>query len=266
VPIQRTSPLARDVLCVVTNYNSPRTAIVATGNAVQTGADVVVIDNSGGEQHAFRCPGGLRIRDVWRFGENAGPPCRFAPAWQWSHRYKYVLFLDDDVICGPRCIETCLQAAKTLDNKFATIGANGRWYGHRSRQWHYVKRTGRPRRDRITHVDLTCRAHFVRADLLWQVGKLREDLVAAGMPRDSELLWEDDILLCQAIQRETGWPSALVPATPRDGAIIAQSMRKQERAMSSRPQHLDNRTAMIRACAGVGWRRAGKMGTITGGK
>lgn len=244
-----------DVLAVVTNYRSPATAANVVQALAPQDCDVVVVDNSPrvtlSENHEFRGEAVKLVKDVWRFTENLGPPCRFWPALATAHRYRYVLFCDDDLKLGDQAVDLCLDTAAELEDRFATLGCNGRNYAG-DPPTTYVRRKVRPQPGKSTPVDLTCCYHFVRADMLNLVSGFR-NLMARHLGADSPLLWEDDMLLCQGIQRYSGWPSFLVPAEER--VLFRRWQRKPGPSMSARPCHVENRTAFMEAAHKAGWRR-----------
>jgi hypothetical protein len=63
----------------------------------------------------------------------------------------------------------------------------------------------------------------------------------------------DDILLCQAIQRSTGWPSYLTPNGSMGTSLRMLDLSSND-AYSARANHIEIRSRLIRMSGGVGWR------------
>ena len=190
-----------------------------------------------------------------------GPPTRFAPAFM-HHDYDAYLFLDDDFLPTEGAVANCVRVAQSLDWKFSTIGQVGRRYAPADDGGlRYVKRNIRLRSNPVP-VDLTCRAHFVRADLMRHVLNFKWDLLdlvrAAGSEDDRALFGrscrtDDDLLLCHGIARATGWPSYLIPSGPAESMIIASELPDGGGGVSSQSDHVPRRNRMIQAARDVGW-------------
>jgi hypothetical protein len=260
--------MSPDVLSILTNYKRPRNLrlIVDAFRRQTHSVDIVVVDNHPESEQQFALPNGLDVEDIWRFRNNAGPPCRFAPAWM-LHQYKYCLFFDDDLLPGSRAVEHLQATAALLNGRFATIGRFGRrfhggnrdYMGHYRGQgdWRYVPRNIKLG-NRPTPVDMTCRAHFVRADCMWRVleftwamrTKHGDDSHQKG---DRRGWWrEDDMLLALGIQRDTGYPSYLVPHGDPETSLRRAEL-PDKHAHSRRPDHGHDRSRCVRMAVECGW-------------
>jgi len=264
------------VLAVLTNYARPQNLpqIVRALRRQTHPVKIVIVDNSpaktaseDGDQHDL-----TRIRksvdDIWRFEQNAGPPCRFAPAFM-QHDCSHILFLDDDMLPGFHAVEHLVNTATQLKNEFATLGEFGRRFhgGNRSYmqgfhgrgEWRYVCRNVK-RGHEPTPVDMTCCAHFVRADMMQHVLSFKWDMIHKhgcdeDLDGDRRGWWrEDDMLLSLGIQQGTGLKSYLTPMPRRRVRMsLRQRMLAAPHAHSSRPHHLQDRTRFIHLALQSGW-------------
>lgn len=249
------------VLVVLINYRRPQNLleILPAVRAQSEPCKIVVVDNHPESEPECRLPSEVEasVDDVWRFKQNTGPSCRFAPALL-THDCEYVAFLDDDFVPAPRAIEHLLKTAKQVNDKFATIGEIGRIFPRAVDRGHLdyryapknVTRTEAPRQ-----VDMTCRAHFVRAELVRHALDLKWDLLRryANTDYPQVLYTHDDILLCLGIQRATGYPSYMTPLDPTDTAIIAKELPGPN-AVHHRPGHKKTRSRLVSRCGRLGWK------------
>lgn len=263
------------ILTVLTNYKRPANLPpVVDAFAAQTiPADIVVVDNSptcGGINHSLeseRINGNWRrhVKDFIRVRENLGPPCRFIPALAF-HDYDYVYFHDEDMLPGPNALAHLLATANSpaINNEFATIGQYGRRFRggpgdqkHPGRDFTYVLRHTARSWDGLVPVDMTCNAHFVRADLVRHALNLKWDLInefgkEAVRPHIDR---HDDQLLCLGIQRATGWGSWLTQRIPDDGESSLRRKRLRDNdAACARPTHRQERTELARMAGRIGWK------------
>lgn len=243
---------SRRVTAIVTNWKRPGNveAIVTALNRQSVRPNVVLVDNS--ELGKFAA-GLLQIGEYWRFPDR-GIVSRFAPALL-DLTSEYTLFLDDDLLPGPRCVENLLSVAQNLYGHFSTIGQIGRIY-HRVTNaglaYEYKRRNAKiPQDESRAKVDLTCRAHFVRTSYLQESIKRLSHVSRVVGPAIARR--HDDICLCQSIQRETGHPSYIVRVTP-ETALRAQDLPDGSVGASAAGSWTEDRTKLIDAFAGMGWR------------
>lgn len=241
-----------DVLAVVTNHKRPSQAAVVVRVLSEQDCEVVVVSNATVKMNTQGAVAGWPSHDEWAWARNSGPPCRFAPAWMHSHLYKHVLFVDEDLLPTDDCVANCVRAAGLLGDRFATIGCVGRNFrlGRRPR---YVRRNVRAE-DRIEQTDMTCRLHFVRADMCHLVLSMKHALLARGATEQQ--LWHDDMLLCLGVQLYTGWPSYVLPRP----ALRRKDLSDGGAGFSANPSHVEDRSNLIRMAIEAGWERpvAGK--------
>jgi len=246
-----------NTLAIVTHYRrTDNTLKLADALLSQSEpCDVVIVDNGPGASLSStgKIPSG--VKDVWRWRENAGPACRFAPAWMMGERYQYVLCLDDDLLPGHNCVRYLLYSADVLKNEFSTLGQIGRRVRSRRGVYSYRKRNV-PRSGKFEVVDITCRAHFFRADLAGIVAMARSQMIASKAK--PEFYRHDDLQLCLGLQKATGWSSYLIPACPPSAQMIAQNLddgvSRGVPSVSSVPTHVQDRTELIQLFASLGWK------------
>jgi len=252
-----------DVLVVLTNWVRPDNVvkIVSAFRSQTVPVQLVLVDNSPHEYEEFwrEHPDTVsQLDDYWRFLNNAGPPCRFAPAWM-RHDHKYVLFYDDDLLPGPRAVEYLLDMAESVKDAFATIGEIGRRFRQNaSGEWQYVARNiGRG--PALTPVDCTCRAHFVCAEVMSLVLQWKWQLLSrfgddGHLEGDRRGWWrEDDFLLSLGIQAAMRWPSYLTPAGPPETQLKYKGLPAPN-AHCARQFHCTDRDRHINMAAAIGWR------------
>ena len=242
------------VLAVVTNYKRPENVgkIVAALRNQTVPPTVVVVDNAPAGLKSF-C---INADDVWRFTENHGPPCRWAPALM-DLDHKYTLFLDDDLLPGPRAVEACLQAADELNDMFATLGVIGRRFTRDTKLGYGYRRHNVSRCiGRMRCVDVTCRAHFIVTDRLVKTLDLRNALFDQVEYCDIDSLRiHDDILLCQSLQLgKRGYRSYLLRQSSDPEESLCMKNLPAGKGVSSNPNHAADRTRLINYIAALGWR------------
>lgn len=256
------------ILVVLINYRRPQNLleILPAVRAQSEPCKIVVVDNHPESEPECRLPSEVEasVDDVWRFKQNTGPSCRFAPALL-THDCEYVAFLDDDFVPAPRAIEHLLNTSKQVGEKFATIGEIGRHFpiamdGNRVDYRYAPVNVGRmdvPRR-----VDMTCRSHFVRAEMVRHALELKWDLLKryAGTDYPELLYVHDDVLLCLGIQRATGYPSYVTAIGPPDTALVAREL-PDPHAVHHRPYHKKIRSRLVSRCGLVGWKSLLENGT-----
>ena len=226
---------------------------------------VVIVDNSPDDQEPLGVKRDDMVVDIYRVHQNLGPPCRFLPAYS-LHDYKYVWWLDDDFLPRPRALEHLVATAEKLDGKFSTISQKGRrferapvhpkWEG---KDWLYVQRNIK-REEEPVPVDMTVRAHFVRADLIHHALSFKWELLSTfgeSAVRPAIDI-HDDILLCVGISKATGYPCYLTPTGPMDTLILGKDL-PDDHAVSERLPHHMERTELINYAAQVGARYYDKM-------
>ena len=189
------------VLVVLTNFKRPdnnRKIVQAFKRQSHQPENTILLDFNG-DIDGMDC-------EIWRYPDPGGPACRFAPIVV-AHKYDYILWHDDDLLPGDKCIEHYIDNAKKLNDKFATLGCVGRRFTYSDSRVEYVSRNLRLRRQPVW-VDMTCRSHFVRADLAHHA--LRYMSEAKPFIDESELIIHDDFWLCLGIRYATRHASHLV--------------------------------------------------------
>lgn len=214
-------------------------------------ASMILVDNHPEHEQEFAVPEELRAEfdDVHRFGNNAGPCCRFAGAGFVTT--EFVLFFDDDMLPGKLLLESAEQQADELRGEFATIGDVGRLYGGGGAKPLTIRRRNVSRSGtQPTPVDMTCRAHLVRAELV--AVAVRDRITAAQSGASSEMLRNDDIFLSQGIQLETKWKSYLARSVGSDGRFRRRNLASPH-SCNGLPGHNESRDQLVNWYAQKGW-------------
>lgn len=240
------------VLVVLTNYRRPANiplCIQAWRNQSLPPASIILVDNSSLKVEE-RYPNFQGVDDVFRSHCNLGPLCRLWPALAISPKYKYILFCDDDYLPGKEGLQATVEAAKQLNDKFATVGQEGRIFTQSSEGTFSYKFGNAPRSDKPSIVDCTVRTHLVLAAYLPRAISLREKL-PAQLCHD-----HDDLTLCLGLQLNPGWPSYVVPASTLERQLIKENLDgvNGPEACWKRPEHLAQRSQFVNLAYGAGWR------------
>jgi hypothetical protein len=233
------------VLAVVSNFRRPENVALVCSALKSQPCDIIVADNGkwpadDGFRDDWKMAG---ARDIWSWTQNSGPPARWYPALAWTHKYDYIMLVDDDHLPSDGLVESLVAQAESLDNHFAVIGRIGRNYRYRQGRWSYRKRNVRE-----GQVDMAGAGYFVVAHFLHQVIPFRNVLADAGAHPD--MLWHDDIILNCAIQMLFRRPSCM-PTQP----WAAKRLDTQGYAFSATSAYQDVRDDLINLCARCGWRR-----------
>lgn len=222
---------------------------------------IIVVDNRKGSltQETEVYPN-YQVReadDVWRWMDNAGCPCHFAPALMWSHKYDYILFADDDFLPGEEVLAVYHAAAQELGGNFATIGGAGRLFNITYPAGKKYSGIHGPdaKWGFLTPCHLTCRCHFVRADYLYHLIPFRQRLCDKFGDEAKRLVdIHDDFLMCLGIQMGTVVNTFVVGKSPdKRQQIFAQSL-PETGAVWKRPNHFGERSRMVEMALEIGWR------------
>lgn len=239
-------------LCVLTNWKRPQNVMECV-DAWRPQVDrLVVVDNAPFNPNPanenvpypfelyskYAADESNGLYDVWRWTENSGPPCRWAPALIDGHNFDYVVFADDDLIPVPDAVSKMLNRARVMDNAFSTIGTEGRDFrqSYMDKKYYTYKYGNAPG----PVVDLTVRMHFVRASLLYLALAYRTHLCERFGDEARKLCSvHDDFLLCHGIRYKTRFPSMIIPG------LIAKNLDDKEGAVHRRPGHIEERQKMV---------------------
>jgi len=188
--------------------------------------------------------------DVWRVGVNGGPPIRFAPAFKlWQ--YDYFLFLDDDLIPGEKCIENCLDHCRDIP----ILGEIGRRFVVENGAWRYRRVNVAQSPSLPVPVDMTARAHFVRADCIHHACELGHAMWSRyGSEVERELFVNDDILLCLSVAMRTDRVPHLMPYCEPQRRLRMKDMDAPH-AINASAGFLEQRDRFINRFAEMGWRQ-----------
>jgi hypothetical protein len=239
-----------DVLAIVTQYNRPVGNVPAIAEALRqqtVPVDIVIVDNTPRPVDLERFVG--PVFDYWRFTENAGPPCRFAPAFM-DHLHEYTFFIDDDLVPGNRCIENLLRNYELVGGKYATIGEIGRIHDSGK----YAKRNIR-RHGQLRRVDMTARGHFIRTGNMRHVLNAKWSLIEKfGSEAFDLVAVHDDLLLCCGIQMATGWPSYLTASNSDKATLIRhRDLPDNGGGVSAKLDFVADRNRLIQMFQAIGW-------------
>lgn len=203
-----------------------------------------------------------RADDVWRMGINHGCPCDFGPALQVCHEFKYIMFADDDFLPGKRALQNLLSLATSprVSNNFATIGEQTG-----ARMFLLDRPEGkRYRGNSVPHCPpsmfvpchLTCRAHLVRADLLYHVIPFRQRFKPFGEEGLRLVNKHDDFLLALGIQFGERYPSYCMRTSrdiDYDDKLFAENIEETD-PLWKKPSHFEERARMVDLSLAVGWK------------
>lgn len=243
----------KNLLLVLTNFSRPQNMpqVIRAWREQTVKADhLVVVDNA--PPNYYPCHTLDGVDDVWRMTRNLGCSCHLAPALMLSHRYSYTLFADDDLLPGPKAIETVLVKAKELKDDFATIGQVGR-------NFHLDQPIGK----RYVYgnapdgmCDVTCRCSLVRSEGLPIILQFRDCLVETFGDDAADLTdIHDDLLTCLGIQGELRIPSyCFTPTDPSCRLIKTELGSNDDKSVYRRPQHLAERNRFVDMAVQVGWK------------
>lgn len=251
-----------DILAIVTQFTRPVFNVASIVEALQSqtvACDIVVVDNAPRFDYSANSlrldfgngeKRGGEFFDYWRFTENAGPPCRFAPALM-DHSHEFAFFIDDDLVPGSRCIENLLMNYEWVDGKCATIGEIGR---NHTLSGEYVKRNLK-RYDSPRRVDMTARGHFVRIEHMRHVLNAKWELIDKFGEYAKRLVSvHDDLLLCCGIQMATNWPTYLTAKNDDSKSRIRlHDLPDGGGGVSSKPSFVDDRNRLIQMFQSIGW-------------
>jgi glycosyltransferase involved in cell wall biosynthesis len=219
---------------------------------------IVLVDNGAQDGYAVSKEALKLVTDHWIFPDSGlGPPCRFAPALI-DYRPKYTLFIDDDMLPGPKAHAHLISTAARLNDNFATIGEIGRIYEHddATDQLIYKVRDVNRKLTAPTIVHLTCRAHFVKTIDVKHAIWLRDELLrTTGQPPAGEDDWtrHDDILLCHGIQERARKYSFLTTKQIDQEINLVLAKLPDHHAMSHRAGHVPSRQLLINKCSERGY-------------
>ena len=246
------------ILAIVTNYSRPNNIplVVDALREQSVPVDIVVVDNSpekpdGSDTLQLTLHDkSLWADDIWRFVQNHGPPCRFAPAFM-DHSHEFIWFIDDDLLPGSRAVDHLCDTYEWMDGKVSTIGEIGRIH---TPQGEYVRRNVR-RQPFPCRVDMTARAHFVRTEHVRHVLNYKWDLINRFGDEARELVSiHDDLLLCCAIQMETAFPSCLTAVDPSESKLIrTRDLPDGGGGVSAKAGFLEQRHRLIQMFQAIGW-------------
>jgi hypothetical protein len=259
--------VSNEVTVVVTNWRRPKEVeqICRLYREGTVPVDLIVVDNSG--QNRLSPAAKDMCDDVWSFGKNAGPSCRFAVS-QFVDT-EFVLFADDDMLPGKKCVEFYLKSARSAGDTFFDMGFQGRVMAWEQAltatgldmKPEYYKTNIHPHKYGFREVDFCVRNHFVVARHLWAVHKLSLDIAsyAKNVGHDQKfirrMLWNDDILMGVSGPLIVGKNTILRKKCNVDHSCCHTELISGRRnAVSNHPDHDLSRWELIRCCYELGWR------------
>lgn len=248
------TPAVPSVAAILTNWKRPRNIppLVESLRSQSLRPTIVLVDNSPTppEQHGEPFYHVTRaVDEYWRFPDR-GVISRFAPALlDLSH--EYTLFLDDDLLPGKRCVESLVELAGKLEDRFSTIGQIGRNYRRVGFAYEYIRRNVGRHATEPTPVDMTARAHFCVTSSIVECARWWRH--AANLLPSHVISHNDDVCLCQSIQRETGHASYLIPGWDSDCLLRTHDMPSND-ALSASSGFVESRTKLINVFADFGWK------------
>ena len=244
-------PRVATVEAVVLNWKRPANVarIIAALRGQSVPCRITICDAAPeGDECELPTPVRRSADTFYRFTRNWGSLNRFIPSF--GYMEEFLFYLDDDLLPGPRALEWLLECARR-EPQFAVLGEKGR---NVQPDGAYCRRevprlAAEPRR-----VDFVVRAGLVRTEHLACLDWFRRkmDLRPGEEP---DLLREDDLLLCTAIQTQRQLPCLLTPIGDRPAETsLFHTELPAPHPMSGRRDHFENRTRFLRAARLAGWR------------
>lgn len=232
------------VLAVVSNYKRPDNLMPICKVLAGEPCDVVIADNSPDRSSdRYDWPG---VKDVWCWKANSYPPARWYPAVAFSHRYKYVVLIDDDAMLAAGFVDKLLVMSSKLGDRFANIGPMGRMFRRRRCGWRYGR--GEVAGPEFNRTDMAVRGYWMLGRRIVDILVFRDRLAEAGA--SDEMLKQDDIILNIGIQFVSGLPSYVT-----DYWYARKYANNHGYAFSALdPEFKQTRYDLIGLCYGIGWR------------
>lgn len=251
-----------DVLAVVTNYSRPHNIpkIIEALQQQTVPVDAVIVDNSPYpgdtplwsilKSHCEQAGLSFDLFDYWRFTENHGPPCRFAPVFM-DHSHEFTWLIDDDLLPGPRALEYLLETYATVDGMCSAIGEIGRIFnGSR-----YV-RANIIRRDWPREIDMAARCHFFRTEFARHILTAKWALIDRfGDEARRFVSVHDDLLIHCGIQLAVAFPSYLTPKSADEDTWCRKADLPDGKngGVSACEDFVENRCRIIEMFREIGW-------------
>ena len=201
---------------------------------------VVTVVDAADAEHRLPAEVAAGADRVFRLPANLGPYNRYALTFAYDCEFTY--FTDDDCQPGERLVEHFLETARG-PAAWSVLGQVGR----RLQPDGSYAAIGVPRGDAPTAVDVVVKAYFVRTADLVEVDRFRREL-GLGLP-----LREDDLLLATALQRATGRPCLLTPASGDPETSITREHLPEDGALSGSADHVRLREAFLDRARAAGW-------------
>ena len=238
-----------NVTVVLTNYKRTGNLfrIVRAFKAQSVRPDsFVLVDNHPPLEYEFAAGRVLsrKFEDVYRFNVNAGPSCRFVGAV--FNKTKYTLFYDDDMVPAKYMLESFINSASDLNDRFATLGGIARFVHEGEVKTRNVSR----RVSRCRPVDVTCRAHFMLTENVPYAIADRIRCQQDGM--SDAVLRNDDMFLSLGVQLATGFSSYLTRRTKKKDRINSKDLAAPF-AVGSNEDHYSSRAELVRWYMRQGW-------------
>jgi len=236
----------KTICAVVSNYKRPENLEPICSVLTDEPCDVIVADNSPDRSSdRYDWPG---VKDVWCWKDNSYPPARWYPAVAVSHRYDYVVLIDDDAMLAKGFITDLLIMSANLNDEFSNIGPMGRLFSSRRGRWRYRRGAAHLAREDYPRADMVVRGYWMLGESVTHILRFRDRLKAEGAT--AEMLKQDDIILNVGIQFYTGMPSYL--ATHWYSKKFADERGYAFSRMN--PEFKKTRCELIGLCYKVGWK------------
>lgn len=245
----------RTVCAIISNYRRPDNLEPLCRVLQREPCDIIVADNSPDRSSDSYERSWLGVMDIWCWKDNSGPPARWYPAVAVSHRYDYVVLIDDDAMLSPGLIDRLLVISKTLDDKFAVIGPMGRLFRRRRRGWRYSRGHAALDGEPLPRTDMSVRGYWIRGKCMVDALRFRDLLAENGATQD--MLKQDDIIVNVGLQLYGGMPSYLV-----GGWYSKRYADEHGYAFSRTCQNFrQTRYDLIGLCHKLGWRSLARTTT-----
>lgn len=272
-----------EVLATVVNYRRPGNIpiVLKALRAQSVPLHVSLVECSPDTEFALPLDFHKQADSYFAIQHNLGPCSRFLPPLMLTG-FDYTYFQVDDFAPGCQYVEHLLRTADALRGEFATIGQEGRNVG-------FYQAKGRSQRqfglchERICDdgespvtCDVVTTSELCRTAYMVHAIEFRNDMIERhgirieGDDETGVSLFEDDLILCFGIQRQTGWPSYATTRPIGDNRSWKARRLPAPYALCARENHHELRDRFVRQAMECAWtskrpnsRTASKAGTAS---
>lgn len=228
---------------VVVHYKRPDNIpdIIHALRAQTANPRITLIDAHPSREFVLK-PGSPKADRTIELSHNFGGFNRYVPLG--AYQCDYTLFLDDDLVPAPRCVEHFLECAKMRPG-FGVMGQIGRVFPSGQ-----INQTDTLRDNNFHKVDAVVRAYFVETCRLVSLSRMVWKL--KPMMGGETTINHDDLLLCAAL-RLSGRDVLVTPDITPDAQVNSRELPAPY-ALCKRPEHSSERQEFLNQVQSIGWR------------